>query len=123
MEAYEQFRIIYNEKKTAIQAEIETEQYQLGLLQEELHILERKRKSKYKQDHIVNKQLWITRKENDIEHCEYKLYKLECENHYEIEKLKNSGEVEFKIVEQGDPNMTYYTITEKAKLPIVKHTE
>lgn len=121
MEAYEQFRIIYNEKKTAIQAEIETEHYQLGLLQEELHILERKRKSKYKQDHIANKELWIKRKENDIEHCDYKLYKLECENHYEMEKLRNSGEAVFEVVanENAEPYMTYYKITKKEVLPIV----
>jgi hypothetical protein len=61
-ELFTRFRVDYKKKKTDIQAEIEAEQYQLGLLQDQLHILEKKRKSKYKQDHIENKKVWITRK-------------------------------------------------------------
>jgi hypothetical protein len=125
-ELFTRFRVVYNEKKTAIQAEIEAEQYQLGLLQDQLHILERKRKSKYKQDHIENKKVWITRKENDIERCEDQLFRLEMKNNYETEKLKKSGEIDFEIVERKDtdePFMTYYNITEKVKLPIVEHTD
>jgi len=123
---YEQFRIIYNEKKTMLQAQIEAEQYQLGLLQDELYILERKRKSKYKADHIVNKQIWITYKENDIKYSKTTLFELECKNHFEFQKLRESGEAIFEVVEvreDQEPFMTYYNITEKAKLPIVEHTD
>ena len=125
-ELFTRFRVVYNEKKTAIKALIEAEQYQLSLLQDQLHILERKRKSKYKQDHIENKKVWITRKENDIDNCEDQLFRLEMKNKYEMEKIRKSGEIDFEIVERSEtdePNMTYYNFTEKAKLPIETHTD
>jgi hypothetical protein len=51
---------------------------------------------------------------------------LECKNHFEINKLRESGEAFFEIVEareDQEPFMTYYNITKKVKLPIETHTE
>lgn len=122
-QSYQEHLISYNNGKTEQQQLIELLQDHIGLLTIELYALERKRKSKYKQDNIDKKQREINYETERIECCETKIFMLELENMRRVEKLKNSGEVEFKIVEQGDPNMTYYTITEKAKLPIVEHTE
>jgi hypothetical protein len=121
--SYKEYLISYNDDKAEQQHLIQLLHERIALLTIELYALERKRKSKHKQDNIDKKQREINYETERIEVCETKIFMLEMENMRRVEKLKNSGEVEFKIVEQGDPNMTYYTITEKAKLPIKEHTE
>jgi len=82
---------IYDRKKGDIQYELEQSKILIARLYDELYILEKKRKSKYKEKRIKEKKNHIRREENDYEYYyPYKFLLLEDEKNQKIKTITDN---------------------------------